>query len=108
MADVITDWLADNRGFGVKRPTEIQKELLETDEWYERNETKRCRDNHERENACQAVFSFLNPHGFTFLHDEEKHEVIRRFYRAGDCGMYATICRAIRHAIKCARKSEVA
>lgn len=97
MADVICDHLASDRGFGVKNPSLSQKYYAEVDDSYEM-ESVRIRNNHERENARNAVFFHLQKRDY---HIDPRHlrRLIRRFYRVGDCGIDAAIARAVKCAL---------
>lgn len=104
-ADFITDWLANDRGFGVKNPTPAQKYHAEVDAYYETEESTRIRNNHEREEAEQAVFTMLNNDALHGLSDRSR-DFVRRFYRPGDRGLNAATLRAVKCALDWEREAE--
>ena len=98
MTDVICDWLANDRGFGVKNPSPIQKYRAEVDDSYEA-ESVRVRNNHEREEAGMAVYFHLKKRD-CYIKPGHLRQFIRRFYRAGDCGIDAAIARALELSLR--------
>ena len=98
MADVVTDWLCAKRGIGAERPTPEQEVNLMVDEHYETEGTVRGRNAHERETAVFAVMSHLANHTRLPV-GEDLHDLVRLFYRRGDCGIDDAVVRAIRYAV---------
>jgi len=97
MADVLTDSICKQRGIGVTNRTPEQQMNFELDENYERAAT-RTRNAHESDVAYMEVMAHL--HNDTRLPiDDTMHALVRKFYRAGDCGIDAAIVRAVQYAV---------
>jgi len=98
MVDVLTDFVCEHRGIGVTNPNPEQQYHLDIDENYERTHT-RTRNNHENYIASFAVMVHLR-NDTELPIDDTMRELVRRFYRAGDCGIDAAVARAVRSALK--------
>ena len=103
LADVITDWLCEDHGLGVKNPTPHQKYNIETDAFYESAGT-RARNAHDKEVANIAVACHTEVLR-CFVNDDELHDFIRHFYHKGDRGMDWAIARAVTCALKLEKKA---
>lgn len=104
MVDVITDYICRTRGVGVANPPLGVKLNHEGDCEYETYNT-RTRNVHEREVASCAVMYHLDYHQYRFTEDET-HELIRRFYRKGDCGIDNAVFRAVESALAWERDAD--
>ena len=99
LADLITDLICRERGYGVKDPDEIQKYRREVDDEMERGNI-RARNNEERSTARMSTDILLMGTGHVPARSEAMHRLIVRFYRPGDCGIANSITRAIEAATK--------
>lgn len=104
MVDVITDYICRTRGVGVANPQLGVKLNHEGDCEYETYNT-RTSNVHEREVASCAVMYHLDYHHNRFTEDET-HELIRRFYRKGDCGIDNAVFRAVESALAWERDAD--
>lgn len=104
MVDVITDYICRTRGVGVANPPLCVKMNHEDDCDFETYNT-RTRNAHEREVAYCAVMFHLDYHNHRFTEDT-MHELIRRFYRKGDCGIVNAVSRAVESALAWERDAD--
>lgn len=99
LADLITDHICRERGYGVKDPDELQKFHRDADDKIERGNI-RARNNEERSTARTSTDLLLLGTGHVPARSEAMHRLIVRFYRPGDYGISESITRAIEAATK--------
>lgn len=103
MADVVTDWLCENRGIGEENPSPEQEYNQMIDRSYARG-TTRQQNIHMRETAHMAVMFHLTNHTRLPV-GEDMHDLVRLFYRKGDRGIDNAVVRAIKCAIAWEREA---
>ena len=97
LADAILDHIRAERGYDTERPQGKAEFDRRQDEDAE-NFSTRARNAHEKEIAAFAVFRFLAP-AANVVSSTDARELVRRFYRPGDCGLHNAIARAVKAAL---------